>query len=188
MSHAVEELTGAEEIVWELSDLYQGSEDPALTQDMESALEEADRFAERYRGRVGTLSAAELAGALTEAEALYERIGKLSSFAGLQWNANTADPAFGALLQRVREAGSQFNQKTLFFDLEWAAVSDAQAQIAEAPLLARWRHYLENARKLRPHLLSEPEEKLLTEKNLTGATAWVRFYDELNNSMEFDWE
>ena len=34
------------------------------------------------------------------------------------------------------------------------------------------------ARRYRPHLLSEPEEKILTEKAVSGRSAWVRLFEE----------
>ena len=40
------------------------------------------------------------------------------------------------------------------------------------------RHHLATARRYRPHLLSEPEEKILTEKAVSGRSAWVRLFEE----------
>src|SRR5262245_8158915 len=124
MNQAVQEATGAENITWNLGDLYSGSDDPAIARDLEKANSEADRFAERYRGRVASLSAAELAQALQEAEAFNDVVGRLGSFASLQWATDTNNASYGALLQRMREAGSLLHQKTLFFELEWANVPD----------------------------------------------------------------
>ncbi len=186
MNQAVQEATGAEHVIWDLSDLYSGSDDPAITRDLETANAQADRFAERYRGRVASLSAAELAEALQEAETFNELIGRLGSFASLQWATDTGNAAYGALLQRMREARSQLHQKTLFFELEWANIPDEHAKITADPQLARWRHYLENALRIRPHLLSEPEEKILAEKAVTGVQAWTRYYGEIIAAQRYD--
>ena len=48
------------------------------------------------------------------------------------------------------------------------------------------RHYLRNARRYRAHLLSEPEERILTEKALTGASAWSRLFEELTSAIEVE--
>src|SRR5581483_9937451 len=45
------------------------------------------------------------------------------------------------------------------------------------------RHYLRNARRYKPHLLTEPEEKILTEKSLTGRTAWGRLFAEVTSAI-----
>ncbi len=46
------------------------------------------------------------------------------------------------------------------------------------------RHHLRNVRRYREHLLSEPEEKILAEKSLTGAGAWTRLFEELTSAIE----
>src|SRR6185503_69901 len=45
------------------------------------------------------------------------------------------------------------------------------------------RHHLQTARRYRPHLLTEPEEKILTEKALSGRSAWVRLFEEQTASI-----
>ena len=46
------------------------------------------------------------------------------------------------------------------------------------------RHHLRTARRYRPHLLSEPEEKILTEKALTGRGAWTRLFEEQASAID----
>ncbi len=186
MVEAVQQLTGAEEIVWNLGDLYAASDDPKIETDLAEVRSQAERFAGRYRGRVAALGVAELAGALAEYEQLGEMAHRLLSFATLQWTTETTNPAYGALLQRLREAASEIEQKTLFFDLEWANIPAERMSLAQDPALARWRHYLENALKTRPYLLSEPEEKILSEKALTGVAAWTRYFGQLTSAARFD--
>ena len=180
-------LTGAEEVAWNLGDLYAGMDDPQLNADMDACDADAKALNADYRGRVADLSAAELAGLITRYEALYERMGKVGSFASLHWTQNTEDPARGALLQRVTERGSRLSQEVVFLELELAAAPDetASAWLAD-PALAHWRHWLEMVRVFKPHLLSEPEEKLLTEKSVTGAAAWGRFFDEVHGAARYD--
>ena len=80
-----------------------------------------------------------------------------------------ADPARGALVARLGEKAASLETQLLFFPLEWAAVDDdaAEALLADAAL-DDWRHHLRGLRKFRPYLLSEPEEKIVTEKTVSG--------------------
>jgi oligoendopeptidase F len=48
------------------------------------------------------------------------------------------------------------------------------------------RHHLRSARRYRPHLLSEPEEKILAEKSLTGSSAWGRLFAEQASAITVD--
>lgn len=185
-------LSSAQEIAWDLGDLYQGLADPKIEQDLAQAKQRAERFEQTYRG---LLQAPEgpapepLQQALTELEALSEQMDKPLIFAMLMHSAQTNDPSRGALLAKTREARTAINQHLIFFDLAWVALPDAVAQpLIEHPLLARFRHYLEQKRLWKPHYLSEPEEKILEEKQVTGRAAFVRLFDETTALMTCPFE
>ena len=55
---ATTELTGAEEVAWDLGDLYEGPDDPRIESDITAAEADAAAFRERYHGKVGALDAA----------------------------------------------------------------------------------------------------------------------------------
>ena len=48
------------------------------------------------------------------------------------------------------------------------------------------RHHLRSARRYRPHLLSEPEERILAEKALTSSSAWSRLFEEQAAAIAVD--
>ncbi len=117
---------------------------------------------------------------MRQLERIDELIGRAGSYAALQFATDTADPARGALLQRVQERATAVETKLLFFELEWAAVDEARAeQLLAADGLGFCRHHLRSARRYRPHLLTEPEEKILAEKSISSQSAWSRLFGEL---------
>lgn len=82
---------------WNLGDLYDGMEAPAFTADLKRAEHLAERFADRYRGRLAALAEGPGAGvALTEAirafETLEDLLGRVASFASLVYTEDTSDP------------------------------------------------------------------------------------------------
>jgi oligoendopeptidase F len=78
-------------------------------------------------------------------------------------------------------------QQVLFFELEWLALDDAVAQrIIDDPRCHRYRHFLKSLRRYRPHVLSEPEEKILEEKANTGKRAFARLFDEVTSTLVFE--
>jgi oligoendopeptidase F len=90
-------------------------------------------------------------------------------------------------LQWVQEQETAIQTTLLFFELEWAALSDERAdELLAGEGLDFCRHHLRNIRRYREHLLSEPEERILTEKSLTGAGAWTRLFEELTSVIEVD--
>ena len=173
-------------VAWDLADLYAGPDDPALEADLARALEAAAAFAGRLRGRIGSLDATALAAAVDELEALEEPAHRASHYAQLLFAADTSAPRHGALLQRVQERLSELRNALVFFELEWVAVDDARAAALLAdPALARRRHLLGLMRRYRPHLLSEPEEKLLEETANGGPRAFARLFDETLGALRF---
>jgi oligoendopeptidase F len=180
-------LTGAEQVAWDLGDLYGGADDPRLGADLDQADAQAGGLRAQYYGRIAGLSPEQLRTMLQEYEAIYELAAKVGSYAYLFWSANTTDPARGALIQRATERESRLSQELVFVELEWANAPDDVAQkLIESPELARYRHYLEKARLYRPHVLSEPEEKVLAEKSVTGRSAWERFFNETHSAATFE--
>ena len=176
--------TGAEDVRWTLADLYATEAD--LDADLVAAEAEADDLAGRLRGRVADLGAADLAAALAELGGVHDRAGRAYTYAYLAWSTDTEDPARGALLQRVREAYTRVGQALVFFDVEWAAVEPDRARaLLERDELAPYRHHLELKTEARDHVLSEPEEKVLAEKAVTGWSAWNRFFDETLGAARF---
>ncbi|MFB3903086.1 MAG: M3 family oligoendopeptidase [Acidobacteriota bacterium] len=176
---------GAEKITWNLTDLYPGV--PEADVDLRKVEDEASEFAGTYRGRIGTLDAASLAEAVGRFEALQDRLGRVEALAYLQWSADTGKPEHGAFLQRVREASSRLVQLLLFFELEWLQLPEERTnQLLAAPELSRYRHYLEVQLLFRPHVLTEPEEKILAEKSVNGIAAWTRYFDQTLAALKFN--
>jgi oligoendopeptidase F len=171
-----------QQVEWDLSHLLNGAgADPQAAVDtlLDDAKRRADTFAERYAGKIAELDGAGLVAAMRELADIEETAGRAGTYAHLSFSINTADPARGALLQRVEEKGTAIETALLFFHLEWAALEDDRAaELLAADGLDFARHHLITARRYRPHLLTEPEEKILTEKALSGRSAWVRLFEE----------
>src|SRR5438105_2963276 len=184
--------SSAQGVVWELRDLYAGIDDPAITRDLETALERARAFESAYRGTIAVQCgppAELLAAAFQELEGLAEQMDRPVIYAGLVHAAKTDDPRHGALVSRTREQRTAINQHLIFFDLEWIQVpEEAACRLLGDPRLARFRHYLEQKRAWKPHYLSEPEEKVLEEKGVTGRAAFVRLFDESVAALLYSFE
>ena len=102
------------------------------------------------------------------------------TYAQLRFSTNMADPPRGALVQRIQEESAALSTELLFFGLEWAEVDDEHAErVLADEAVAEYRHWLEALRRYRPHLLSEPEERIMTEKSVSGSSSWSRLYSEL---------
>ena len=183
----MEATQSAAEVRWNLSDLIAGYGEDPVSSLLDEALERAGAFAERYRGALATLDGETLVTAMAELAAIYDLVGRASSYASLDFATDTTDPARGALVARVEERSTTLATALLFFDLEWAALSDERVdELLAHDGLDFCRHHLRTARRYRPHLLSEPEELILTEKTISGPSAWTRLFGELTSSIEVE--
>lgn len=172
---------------WDLGPLVEGDDREGVQRQLDEAIQRAQAFASRYAGKVGTLDAEGLADAMHELAEINELVGRAGSYASLRFATDTADPPRGALLQLVQERATAIETQLLFFELEWAALEDepAEALLADRQL-EFCRHHLRSARRYRPHLLTEPEEKILAEKSISSHSAWSRLFGELVAALRVD--
>lgn len=172
------------DVRWDLTHLLDGKGEEAIDEMLDQASRLANELASK-RGQIAQLSASELATLMHDMAEVSELIGRVGSYAGLAFSTNMADPARGALVQKVQERATAISTELLFFDLEWAGLEDNHvAELLKDDQLAFARHHLESARRYRTHLLTEPEEKIMTEKSVTGSSAWVRLFGELTSAIE----
>ncbi|HLU42515.1 MAG TPA: M3 family oligoendopeptidase [Microthrixaceae bacterium] len=173
----------AADVAWDLESLVAGTSVDELLDRSEALTEEL----EGLRGRVAELTAEELAAAMRTMAELQEAQGRAGYYAMLRFSEDTSDPERGALMMKVQERSTSLATRLVFFELEWAELDDARAEeLLADPRLDFCAHHLRSVRRYRDHLLSEPEEKLLTEKSVSGASAWVRLFDELTSAIEVE--
>ena len=190
----------AEGVRWDLSDLFAGPGDPSWGKELEALLAEAAAFAERYRGTInpqvakrrgakrapGGPAPEQLLEALRAYEAIHDRAARAGAFARLLYAADSASAETRELINRADAFATELRNRLLFFDLEWLEVPEEDARRVMAdPKLAGYCRYLERERLFLPHKLSEPEEKVVNEKDLTGRRAWTKLFQEITSGLTF---
>jgi oligoendopeptidase F len=174
---------GASDVAWDLDPLLDSRSADDL---LDTALQIAQQLATR-RGTIGELDVPAMVDVMQSLGEVNDLVGRAGSYAGLRFAVDTADPERGAQLQRFEERATAITTELLFFELEWAAVPDERAaELLADDRLEFCRHFLEAARRYRPHLLSEPEEIILNEKGVTGGNAWTRLFSELTSVITAD--
>ncbi|HVL64891.1 MAG TPA: M3 family oligoendopeptidase [Actinomycetota bacterium] len=174
-------ISALEDTTWELEGLLDGRSVDDLLDD---ALQRADAMTAE-RGKLAGYSGADLERVMRELEALSDLVGRAQSYAHLRFATDTADEARGALVQKVGERATEIHTRLIFFDLEWAALDDEAAErLLAHEGLEFCRHYLRSQRRYRDHLLTEPEERILSEKRITGASAWERLFEEHTSAIK----
>lgn len=174
-----------EVILWDLSDLYSNPADPQIAADSEWLKRRISDFSS-YRGKVAELGPEQLLEAVRMLEEIYERAEKLLAYAYLEFSTRTLDAGASAFFQSMKEFSSQIRRDTLFFRLEWTKIEDGPAEaLTKSAALSKYAHYLASLRRYRPHLLSEPEERILAEKSPAGSSAWEALFDKMLGRLRF---
>jgi len=182
----------AEGIRWDLTDLFASHGDPRIESTLIETRQRAESFANRFRpvmAQPESLRPVEILDALKELESIYEALGRVGSYTGLLYAADTANPENRDLEQRVEQRSTEIRNSLLFFELDWLKLDVGIAQrLIDDPALKPHRHYLASLRRYRPHILSEPEEKVINEKDNTGRNAFGRLFSEITSSLTFSLE
>ena len=182
--------TDLETVAWDLGPLLNGgAADPEAT--VTKMLEEAQRRADAFAAAPRRQASPELDGRRPrrrDARARPTPGPRSAAPAPTRCCASPPTPPTrprGALLQQVQERATGDRDRAAVLR---ARVGGARRRRAPSELLAAEgldfaRHHLRTARRYRPHLLTEPEEKILAEKAVTGRSAWARLFGELTSAI-----
>ncbi|NKB50831.1 MAG: M3 family oligoendopeptidase [Rhizobiaceae bacterium] len=176
---------------WNLNDLYPGKSSQAFQQDFDSAVEKAQQFETRYKGKLaGLLSDGgdELAKSISDYEVLEEELGRIISYAGLIYAGDSADPANGKFYGDVQERLTVAGSHLLFFTLELNQLTDSAIKkaISASQELAYYQPWLTDLRLDKPYQLEDQLERLFLEKSSTSASAFNRLFDETMSDLRFN--
>jgi oligoendopeptidase F len=172
---------------WSLSDLYPGFNTPEL----ESAFDVIEEQVTSFEGLRANLSpdlpADRFVDIVRASEEMTRVAHKLYAFAGLSFAADTQDQAAQSLQARVQQFLADMENRTLFFSLWWKDLDEENAaRLMDAS--GDYHYYLEEMRKFKPHTLSEPEEKVINLKNVTGSDALITLYSTITSRYVFKLE
>jgi oligoendopeptidase F len=164
---------------WDLTHLFSGSdkwtEDCAWIQQIYGKLIE-------WKGHLGE-SAHALAACLEFEKSLDLRIERVYHYASLQLAEDNANPEYLARMGQLQNLLTKISEAASFLGPEIQAIPDEKfAQFLEDPALAAWKTALKKIRRLKPHVLSEQEERLLA----LGSSALDGYDDMFSQLTDVD--
>ncbi len=121
---------------------------------------------------------------LTLSEHITAASSKIGAYAYLWFSENTKDLAARSFKTKVEERLTALQNRLVFFDLWWQSVDEDNARRLMTGT-GTLRYHLETIRRFQPHTLSEPEEKIVNIKNITGRSAVHSLYDIVTNAFTF---
>ena len=121
----------------------------------------------RFAGQLGA-SAAAMAGALEAIFAESKALARLHAYASMKSDGDLRVASYQGMRQEVEIAHTEMSRRTSYVRPEILALPDgvAEAFVAEEPRLAPIAPFLKNLVRQKAHVLSPPEENLLSEAGL----------------------
>lgn len=169
---------------WNLGDLFPAHD----SSEMDKAFEKLDKAVakfEKLRSKLKPdIKHADFIDILKQSEDIALLAYRVQQFAGLWFSENTQNQEAQSFQAKVQQLLAELQNRTLFFDLWWKGLDDENA----ARLVKdseEFKYYLEQMRNFKPYTLSEPEEKIINIKNVTGAQAMVTLYESITNRYTF---
>lgn len=168
---------------WDLSHLVA---DPVTQFDryLKGLDEQVSRFEAAREDLAATMPEQAFLDLLTLLERITGESTRLEAYAYLWFSEDTKQLQARSFKTTVEERLTALRNRLLFFDLWWQSVDGPNAE----RLMARsgdFRYHLETIRRFKPHTLSEPEEKIINVKNITGRSAVHQIYDVVTNGFTF---
>lgn len=144
---------------WNLADIYKSVDD--WKTDLENVEAKIKSFAD-YKGKLGE-SSQTLLNALNSYFDLAKSFYKAGTYASNLSNEDVRISENQALLQKLSAVGTKFGETASFFEPEILGIPKEKidAFFKEKPELETYSMYIDNIQRLRPHTLSEQEEKIL---------------------------
>lgn len=169
---------------WSLADLFPGINSPELAAAFKKIEERVANFEKRRSELDENMDAAAFLALVKQLEDTHHLLHRLFAYAELVFAGDTQDQAAQGLLARVEHFGAEMGNRTLFFSLWWKQISEENAARLMSPA-GDYRYWLEEIRHFKPYTLTEPEEKIINIKNVTGASALGTLYDTITNRYVF---
>jgi len=143
---------------WDLTHLFAGID--KWTEDFVWLQQTYSKIAD-WKGSLGK-SAASLAACLEFEKSLDLKIERLFHFASLQLSEDSANPDYLARMGQLQNLLTKIGEAASFLSPEIQAIpDDAFAKFLDDPSLTEWKIALQKIRRMKPHVLSEREERLL---------------------------
>jgi len=169
---------------WSLKDLFPSADSPELEKAFQQAEKMVSDFEKRRSFLTEDISSEVFLDIIKELEALTRQLSLINGYAELWFTENTQNQQAQSLVARAEQFAAEQSNRVLFFSLWWKELSEKNAQRLMAGA-GDYRYWLEEMRHFKPYTLSEPEEKIINIKDLTGFSAFIRLYDSITNRYTF---
>ncbi len=170
---------------WSLADLIPASSGPEMEQ-VFARLEDGVRIVEAWRDRLEPSMARDAFAELArDVERMAYVASTLRGYATLWFSEDNGNADALSFQQRIDSCLAQAQNRTLFIELWWKALDDANARRL-LPAAADAAYYFDSLRRFAPYTLSEPVEQAINLKDVNGIRGITTIYDMMANGFTYE--
>ncbi|MBR2132854.1 MAG: M3 family oligoendopeptidase [Oscillospiraceae bacterium] len=173
---------------WSLDVLYKGLDDPALAADMEKL----EKLVGDYKELVGALTMDDPAGTLRRVVERKEELSvltrRLGGYFSLRRSACSSDAEGAAYQTKIQRLVADTAKENVVFEKYAASIENLETILEQDDLLKEYRFYFEEVRGSVAHAMSDEEEALFAQMNLSGGKAWSDLVAHLTATVEVDYK
>ena len=170
---------------WSLNDLFPSSD----SKELEHAFGSLEKLVADFESRRDELKDAihteEFIEIIKELEEITKLIQRIGGFANLWFTEDTQDQSAQAMVAKIEQLSAEVSNRVLFFSIWWKSLDDKTAKKLMKGT-GDYLYWLEEMRHFKPYTLTEPEEKIINIKDVTGSSALVTLYDAFTNRYTFN--
>jgi oligoendopeptidase F len=169
---------------WQLDDLYPGHDSAEMKQAFASLESQVAEF-ESYREKLGADMDVEVFMSAVEAQETASRLAnRIGQFAGLWFSEDTQNQEAQTFQAKVQQFMAGMQNRTLFFSLWWKSLEEDETK-RFMEVAGEYQYWLQQIRNFKPYTLTEPEEKIINTKDVTGINAIRTLYSSITNRYVF---
>ncbi|MBN1667668.1 MAG: M3 family oligoendopeptidase [Anaerolineales bacterium] len=169
---------------WNLVSLFPAPDGPEIQAAFEQMDQQVAKFEQHREKLAADIDFEDFMDVIKDMEQLTTLAHRLYSYPSLWFTEDTQNQAALALMGKVEQFMARMQNRTLFFELWWKELDKENATRLMRDT-EDYYYWLEEMRHFKPHTLSEPEEKILNIKNVTGYSALITLYDAITNRYSF---
>ncbi len=172
---------------WSLDVLYKGIDDPALQADMKKLEEMVASYKEMVTSLTMDDPRATLRAVIELKENMSVLTRRLGGYFSLRRSANSSDSEVSSYQTRLQSLMADTARENVMFEKYVGKVKDLDKVIESDEILREYKFYFEEVLESIKHSMSDEEEALFAQMNISGGQSWSNLVAHLTATVEVDY-
>jgi oligoendopeptidase F len=170
---------------WSLNDLFPSNDSKELERAFTYLEELVTQFESRRDDLKDSLLSEIFIKIIQELEEITKLVQRIGGFTELWFTEDTQNQSAQAMVAKIEQLSAEVSNRVLFFSIWWKSLDKKTAENLMKGT-GDYLYWLEEMRHFKPYTLTEPEEKIVNIKDVTGSNALITLYDSFTNRYTYN--